>query len=390
MNKFLSEAKAMNDTLVEWRRTLHKNPEVGTDLPMTAAFVKERLTEMGYTPVDMFKCGVVAVLEGGKPGKTILLRSDMDALPMTEDSGLEFASCNTFAHTCGHDLHATTLLGTAKLLMAHKDEVCGKVVLMFQPAEETLEGAIGMINAGLLDTYKPDAAFAMHVMPGKLPTGTVAYAAGPIMGSSDIFRININGFGSHGASPHNSIDPINIACHIHTALMNVNAREINAQDPMILTFGQLHAGNAPNIIPQTAFLEGTIRTFNQQVRDKIKQRVVEVSEGIAKTFGGSASIDWMSGTASMANNEQLGEIVIPEVVKVIGEEKIVPLTKMMGSEDFAEVATRVPATLLWLASGAPEQGYKYMGHNPKVTYDEDALAVGVAIYTQVAIGYLEK
>lgn len=390
MNQYLSQAKAINESLVAWRRHLHQNPEVGTELPNTVKFVKEQLVAMGCTPIDMAKCGIVVVIEGTKPGKTVLLRSDMDALPMLETSGLPFASCNSFGHTCGHDLHTATLLGTAKLLMENREQINGKVVLMFQPDEEGLSGARSMIDAGLLTTYKPDAAFAMHVMPGKLQTGKIAYISGPIMGSSDIFRINITGFGSHGASPHNSVDPINIACHIHTALQTVNAREINAQDPMILTIGHIQGGNAPNIIPQTAMMEGTIRTFNEEVRAKIKKRLVEIVSGIAATFGGNAEVDFMSGTACMVNDPVIGDEMIGHAAKIVGEENIVPLTRMMGSEDFAEIALRVPAVLLWIASGSPEEGYHYQGHNPKVTYNEDTLAIATAVYTQAAIGWLEN
>ncbi len=390
MNKYLKEAKEISDSIISWRREIHQNPEIGDELPKTVALVKKELAAMGYTPVDMYKSGVVAVLEGEKPGKTIMLRADMDALPMTEDTDYPFASKCEYAHTCGHDMHTASLLGAAKLLMQNKKDVCGKVVFMFQPAEEILQGALGMIEAGLLDTYKPDVAFAMHTQPGSIKTGTVMFATGPLMGSSDMFKVEIEGYGSHGASPHNSIDPINIACHIHTALMNVNAREVNAQDPIILTIGALNAGNAGNIIPQTASMLGTIRTFDPKVREFIKKRVVEITSGIAAAFGGKANVVWQSGTQSLANDPALGEELAPEIVKVIGEDMLAPCPKIMGSEDFSEVCSRIPGLMVWIGTGGPEDGYAYKGHHPKVAYDEETLMIAAAVYTQVAIGYLEK
>ncbi|MCK5737063.1 MAG: amidohydrolase, partial [Spirochaetaceae bacterium] len=304
MKELLGEAKSLNKSLLEWRRFLHKNAEVHTILPITTAYVMDRLKEMGYNPVEICKSGVLAVISGKKPGKTILLRGDMDALPITEETNLEFKSETGNMHACGHDFHTSMLLGAARLLKKHEDEIEGTVKLMFQPAEETLTGAKLMIEAGILENPEVDAAMMIHVFSGMpFPEGSVIFAgSGIISATSDWFKINIKGRGGHGAMPHTAIDPLNAAAHIHIALGEINSREIDPNETGVVTVGQMHGGTTGNIIPDTAFLSGTIRTYNDETREFIKKRVVEISEGIGRTFRCDVEVELSKPCPAVVND----------------------------------------------------------------------------------------
>ena len=265
--ELLKEARALEPQLQQWRRTLHRHPEVGFDLPHTKELVKKALTEMGYEPKDCGKAGVIALAGGKKPGKTILLRADMDALPIHEDSGEEFSSeVPGKMHGCGHDMHTAMLLGAAKLLKAHEDELEGTVKLEFQPAEEIFQGSPDMIAGGLLEDPHVDAAVMFHVLAGMpLPVGTVLVPGGGItMASCEQYHIVVKGKGGHGSTPENCIDPITAAAHIHIALQEINSRELKPGDFGVLTTGRFEAGAASNVIPDVAQMWGTIRTTDPE------------------------------------------------------------------------------------------------------------------------------
>ncbi len=384
---FLKEATAMKETLVGWRRHLHENPEVGADLPNTVAFVEDRLREMGYAPKRLG--GGVTALAGKKEGKTILLRADMDALPMKEESGLPFSSpCDCAAHCCGHDLHTSMLLGAAKLLKEHEDELEGQVKFMFQPGEEVFKGAKQMVEAGILENPRVDAAFGMHVYPFA-PAGVVGYGYGNIFSACFGFKITIKGRGSHGSMPENSIDPINIAVHIHLALQELISRESNPGDRVSLTIGYLNSGQAENIIPETAVMGGTLRTYSNETREYLKKRIREVSEKTADLFRGAVDFEVTIDEGSVYNEKGMTDSLLNTVRGISEEWKILETGGLNVSEDFAELSDRVPSTFFFLATGFEGKDNSLAMHNPKILFNEDALAYGTAIHTACACQWLK-
>ena len=387
---FYKRALELRDETVENRRFFHKNAECGVHMPKGAAYVTEKLREYGLDPKPLGE-GVTAVLGSGEP--VLLLRADMDALPMPEESGLEFACpTGTEAHACGHDCHAAMLLTAAKLLKEAEGELRGTVKLMFQPGEETFEGSRNMIENGILSDPAPQAALAFHTGPGKLPVGLVMYNdATTMMFSTDIFKITVKGRGGHGAYPHTAVDPINIGVHIHLALQELIARESDPQKSTLLTVGHFEAGATANIIPDTAVLEGTIRTNDKEARDKLLRRLVEVSEGIAKAYGGEAAVEVPRGVPPLVCDGG----VVREMVGYLKELPIPGLAFYPGiassaSEDFALVAERVPTAFIYLASGFADERGDYPAHNPKVQFNEDVLPVGAAGLAHCAVRWIES
>ena len=390
MKELLEQAEALSGELVRWRRHIHENPEVGADLPDTCAYVTEELKKMGYEPYPVGG-GVVAMLDGDPNGKVILLRGDMDALPMEEQSGEAFSSKRPGRmHACGHDTHTAMLLGAAKLLMDNKDKVKGRVKFMFQPGEEGYKGALHMVEAGLLDNPHVDAALGMHSQSASdYPTGTIMHTTGPSAASADGFKVIVHGKGAHGARPEDGIDPVNILAHILIALQTINSRERNQKEPLILTIGQIIAGDACNIIPERGYFTGTIRTFNQQVREHAKRRFIEIVNGICTTFGGHADIEWTTEMAPTINDPAVTPELLGYIRELVGEENMAEVPASMGSEDFSEVLLNVPGSYLNLSFGSKEEGYLFGGHHPKIRHNEDALPIGSAIYAQVAIEWLQ-
>lgn len=387
---YYERALALREELIENRRFFHTNAEVGLNMPKAREYVIKKLREYGLEPRQCGE-GVTATL--GHGGKVLLLRADMDALPMAEESGLSFA-CPTGkeAHTCGHDFHAAMLLTAAKLLREDEEKLCGRVKLMFQPAEETFEGSLNMIEHGILEDPEPDAALAYHVGPGKLPVGVYMYNdAGTMMLSTDVFEISIKGKGSHGAYPHLSVDPINIGAHIYLALQELIARESNPMDASLITVGEFSAGSAANIIPESAVIRGTIRTNSVAAREKLVRRLREVAEGVAGVYGGSAEVAFPQGVPPLVCNGPLtrefagymAELNIPGAVGYAG-------ASASASEDFAIIAERIPSTFMYLASGFADERGDYPAHNPKVQFDEGVLPVGAACLAHCAVRWLEE
>jgi amidohydrolase len=392
----LLEARALQETITTYRRYLHEHAEVHDDLPVAAAFVKSRLEEMGYHPEEICQSGVVA-LAGKNPGKTMLLRADMDALPISEETDLEFRSRSGCMHACGHDLHTAMLLGAAQLLMDHEDAIEGQVKLMFQPGEETGVGATAMIEAGVLENPKVDAAFMVHVMTGiPLATGSIIIPqSGIVSASSDWYRITVQGQGGHGAAPNTSIDPLNILSHIHLSLQSINAREVTPEYNIVLTVGQMHGGDTSNVIPESAFLSGSIRTFSQEKREFVKMRVEEIAKGIASTFRGSATIEYEHATPSLIVDQKLRDQcydytnALFDSSVVLDIEEALGVPRLTGSEDFAHVCEKVPGLMVIIGAGSTEEGYTFPMHHPKATFNEGALSTGAAVYTNTAIEWLK-
>ena len=402
--EILQEAASYQEELVKTRRFLHAHPGTGFDLEETLAYVKEELLSMGYEPEMCGKAGIVAMAGGKKDGKVFLIRGDMDALPIKEEADVDFPSSNGKMHACGHDMHTTMMLGAARLLKKYEDQICGTVKLMFQPAEEIFEGSKDMIEAGLLENPKVDAAMMIHVMAGlPLPAGTIISCDGGVSApAADYFYIDIQGKGCHGSMPNNGIDPISIAAHIITGLQEIHARELGLADEAILTLGTIQAGNAANVIPDTAHLSGTIRTYDENTRAFIKDRVGEISTGIATAFRGSATVTYGSGCPCLYNNPDLAQCTADYLKELLGPTKAFTASalnamagegkapKSTGSEDFAYVSQEVPSIMFALAAGTPEEGYCYPQHHPKVKFDESVLSEGSAIYAYTAMRWLKE
>ena len=387
---YYERALELKDETIANRRHIHKNAETGLDLPKTKAYVMEKLTEYGLEPKD---CGYGVTATLGKGGKVLLLRADMDALPMPEESGEEFA-CPTGkeAHTCGHDFHAAMLLTAAKMLKEKEDTLEGTIKFMFQPAEETFEGSKNMIENGILENPPVDAALAYHVSPGKMPIGLFMYNdKDTMMYSVDGFKITIHGKGSHGAYPHVGIDPINIGVHIHLALQELIARESDPTHSCVLTIGQFAGGTAANIIPETAVLQGTIRTNKPEARELLVRRMKEVAEKTAAVYNGTVDIEMISEVPPLICNPKL----TVEVVGYMQELGIPGLTPYPGisasaSEDFAVIAEKVPSTFMYLSAGYLDERGQYPAHHPKAQFNEDVCPIGAACLAHCASQWLKN
>lgn len=387
---YLKRSEELFEETVENRRHLHQMPELGLELPETTAFIMEKLTEMGYDPKPC-DGGVVACV-GKMGGKTVLLRGDVDALPMKEESGLPFASQRENAHTCGHDIHGAMLLTAAKMLKENEAALDGMVKLMFQPGEEPLTGARSMIADGLLQDPRPDVALGYHVVAGSMPMGLFVYnREGTLMNSSDNFIIDIQGKGGHGAYPDACIDPINIAAHMILALESVVAREIKSTQASVLTIGKVTAGDAPNIIPDQAQLQGTLRCDSEKEREFILQRLSEVVDAVAKMYRGSATITMLAGTPPLICDPQsvddfvgyMRELDVPGQCEHVG-------MHAASSEDFSAVLSEIPGAYMFLSAGFTDGRETYNQHHPKVEFNEEVMKSGAAYLAHCATRWLEE
>lgn len=397
--QIMQEAAALQEEIKAHRLWLHTHAETGFDLTETKPYVKSTLTEMGYTVQECGKAGLVTTV--GKPGgKVILLRADMDALPIAEEADVDFACKNGRMHACGHDMHTAMLLGAAKILKAHESELGGTVKLMFQPAEEIFEGSKDMIASGVLENPRPDAALMIHVAAGMpLPAGTVVISApGVSAPAADYFTIRVHGKGCHGSAPQNGIDPLTAAAHILIALQEIHARELSASDEAVLTIGTFHAGEAGNVIPDTATMGGTIRTYDEKTRAYLKERMTAIAKNVAEAFRASAEVSFGSGCPTLVNDKDLSEKVTGYLKDLLGVNRAFTTAELNGgkpargggSEDFAYVSHEVPSLMLALAAGEPSKGYVYPQHHPKVKFDESVLSTGAAVFVDCALQYLRE
>lgn len=397
--QIMQEAAALQEEIKAHRLWLHTHAETGFDLTETKPYVKSALTEMGYTVQECGKAGLVTIV--GKPGrKVLLLRADMDALPIAEEADVDFACKNGRMHACGHDMHTAMLLGAAKILKAHESELDGMVKLMFQPAEEIFEGSKDMIASGVLENPRPDAALMIHVAAGMpLPAGTVVVSApGVSAPAADYFTIRVHGKGCHGSAPQNGIDPLTAAAHILIALQEIHARELSASDEAVLTIGTFHAGEAGNVIPDTATMGGTIRTYDERTRAYLKERMTAIAKNVAEAFRASAEVSFGSGCPTLVNDKDLSEKVTGYLKDLLGANRAFTTAELNGgkpargggSEDFAYVSHEVPSLMLALAAGEPSKGYVYPQHHPKVKFDESVLSTGAAVFVDCALQYLRE
>ncbi len=389
----LHEAKEIASELIKTRRKLHENPEVGFDTSKSVKLVISELEKLGLEPKRCGRGGVTCEL--GTSGKTVLIRADMDALKIREESGEDFAAQNGNMHACGHDMHTAMLLGAARILKAHECELRGRVRLMFQPAEETLEGAQDMISAGVLENPVPDAALMIHVMVGvPLEAGSVIVApAGVSAPAADMFEITVRGKATHGSMPEKGVDPIIVSTHIISALDIIRTREIASAERAVLTFGSINAGETANAIPGTAVLRASTRVYGDKARDYMKNRICEIAEGVAAAMGASADVEFTGGCPTLVNDEVLCEKLHGYMKELLGEKYALSADDMKsgssGSEDFAYISHEIPSVMLALCAGNSTEGFSYPLHHEKVKFDESSLAVGAAVYAYSAIRLLE-
>ena len=388
------KCKELQEELVRMRRELHQIPELGGELPKTRAYVEEKLKELGIPFVEnKTDSGLIATIKGEKEGKTIVLRADMDALPIQEANEVDYISRHEGCmHACGHDTHMTMLLGAAKILSEHKDQIPGTVRLLFQTDEEGSRGAQRLCAEGAMDGV--DAVFGTHIgtiISKDIKAGTVISVPGCCMASFDKFVIKVKGIGCHGAMPENGVDPINIAAHIHLALQEITAREIAAKTPAVITIGKFSGGQAPNIIPQDAVIEGTIRTFDKSLSAEILQRITVISKATAEAFRGTVTVEELSSAPPLINNPQLTSQMAGFITELFGEKSIYLMDGGgMGSEDFSSFTYELPCVYLLIGAGTAEENPQYgmPMHNEKVIFNEEILAKGAAIHTYCALKWL--
>ena len=386
-DQLLQEARELQDELTTWRHSLHQIPELGLNLPLTTAFVKKELDAMGIPYHEYPECACITAVLGDKAkGKCFLLRSDMDGLPIPEESGEEFSSNNGCMHACGHDLHTSVLLGAAKLLKKHEASLNGVVKLLFQAGEETFEGASLAIEAGVLKNPDVDAAFAMHVA-SIMSNNTVIYGPYP-MSAVYGFRITVNGRGTHGSTPQFGIDPINASAHICLALQELISREVASSEEAVLTIGSFHAGTASNIIPEQAVLEGTLRTFKPELREMLISRIDNVVHSIASAYRTEVKIEVLSNVPPVACDASMNEEIAALIKELDNTIKVLPMYHVMGSEDFAFISERVPSSYFCLGAGVPDKTQWVSQHNPKVRFSDECLPLGAAIYAKTALNWL--
>jgi len=388
---FLEEACTIKDETIALRRDFHKHPELGFEETRTAGIVAERLQDLGLeVTTGVAETGVVGLLRGQSDAPVILLRFDMDALPILEDTGADYASENSgVMHACGHDSHVAVGLGVAKLLAAHRDDLQGTIKFVFQPAEEGGGGAERMVAAGVLENPKPDASLGMHVWNEK-PVGWYALNPGPMMAGAEIFSVKITGKGGHGAAPHKSVDPIVTAAQMITALQTIPSRSLNPLDSAVVSVCKVDAGTAFNIIPQEAFISGTIRTFKHEVNHKVRERFETIVHKTAEAMECLAEISIERVTLPVANDPGLVAIMQSVVKAIDPKAKIDASHQTMGSEDFSFMMDDIPGCFVMVGSANPEKGLDYGHHHPKFDIDESCLPQAVALMAQGAFQILES
>ncbi|GLI09065.1 putative hydrolase YxeP [Paenibacillus tyrfis] len=380
--RLLQEAEELKPELVRLRRDLHRHPELSMQEVETTRKIREALSGAGIRllPLDL-PVGVLAEVEGAEPGPTVALRADIDALPVTEETGLPFASeIPGKMHACGHDFHTAAIVGAALLLKRHAAELKGTVRLLFQPAEEKGTGAKAMIGAGALQGVQ--AIFGMHNKP-ELPVGTVGLASGPLMASVDGFKLTVTGKGGHAAIPDAAIDPIVAASAIVGGLQTAVSRSISPLDSAVVSVCSFHAGSTWNVIPDEAVLDGTVRTFRPEVRQKLPDLLQRIAGGIAAGYGAEARLTWFAGIPSVMNHPEAVEIARGAAQAL--NLQVTEALRSAGGEDFAHYQEQVPGCFLWMGTSGTEEW-----HHPKFTLNEDALTPGAALFALTAVHALDR
>jgi amidohydrolase len=392
MPDFLSEAQSLFEYTQSMRRDFHAHPELGFHEVRTAGIVAKELTALGLeVHTGVGGTGVVALLEGAKPGPVVLVRADMDALPISEETGASYASQNPgVMHACGHDGHTAVLLTVAKMLTAHCSELAGTVKFMFQPAEEGMGGAEKMIEEGVLENPKVDVALALHVWNEK-PIGWIGIAGGPVMAGAEIFKIKVQGIGGHGAVPHLAVDPILAAAQIVSALQGIVARNVPPLQTAVVSVCTIHGGETFNVIPPVVEMTGTIRTFEPAIRTRVLDRFEETVHSIAEGMGCQTEIDLQMLTPATINQPETAARVQTVARRLFPDVEVdIANYITMGSEDFAFVLEKVPGCFFFIGSANPEKGLDAGHHHPKFDIDEEALPRGTALMAAAIIDFLKN
>lgn len=389
---FLAAAEALQPETIALRRAIHEEPELGLDTPKTLAKVKAAFAGLPLTLKEGASCtGMIAVLEGAKPGRTVLLRGDMDALPMPEDAAIDFRSKVQGAmHACGHDAHTSMLVSAAKVLCARRDEIAGRVVFMFQPGEEGHHGARFMLDDGLLDDPKPDAAFALHITPN-LPAGIVTAKGGAMMASADEFDVVVRGKGGHASMPHLAIDPMPVACEIVLAIQAFVTRRVDAFDPAVVTVATINGGTTQNVIGESVRLHGTLRAISETTRTKVHEGIARVAEGVARAHDCTAEVEISRGFPVTINDARAVSLVERAVRGELGENAFLRAqTPVMGAEDFSYVLQRMPGAMSFLGVCPEGQDFRVACpcHSNKMELNEAAMVAGVAAHCATAEAFL--
>ena len=392
MEPILAEAHKLHEEIVAWRRYLHENPEVEFDTPKTSAFIAEKLRELGAEDIRerIGKSGVTALVRGALPGKTLAIRADFDALPIAEETGLPFASKNGLMHACGHDGHTAMALGAAKLLLAQKAELKGVVKFIFQPAEETVQGAKAMLDDGAMDDPAVDAVLGLHTgcLWKEIGPGEVGVRYGALMAAVDRFHITFKGKGGHGATPHLTVDPVTMASTAVLELQTILSRELSPLDPAVLTIGRIEGGRAFNIIAENCAIEGTVRTLSPATRAFVEERIRAIASKVAEGMRGEAEVSYFAGPPALINNDDFTKKFQAFAKTIVGEDKVKEISEpTMGGEDVAFVLEKAPGTFFVHGSCNPDKGHIYPHHNPKFDIDEDTLPLGTALLAGFALAW---
>jgi len=390
------EVVDLKDELLALRRDFHMHPELGFQEVRTSKIVGDYLESLGLeVRRGVAKTGVVGLLRGKKEGETVMLRADMDALPVQELNDISYKSQNDgVMHACGHDGHTAMLLAAAKILVKHKDEMKGNIKFVFQPCEETMPGgAKAMIDDGVLENPHVDAAFGIHLTSGE-PTGTITLREGAMMAAGDKFEIDIVGKGGHGAHPHLTIDPIVISSYVIQALQTIVSREVNALEAVVLTVGKIEGGIAPNVIPEEVKFAGTLRTLNESLHKKMPNKMERIIKGVCETFRAQYKLDYQAGSPVVVNDPNMAKFVRSIAEKVVSEDRIYDSSPYslpgMGGDDMAYFLQEVPGAYYIIGSGNKNKGTDYPHHNPHFDIDEDNLPIGAEMHVKVALCFLSS
>ncbi len=380
-----SEARAAAGDVIALRRQLHACPEIGFEETETGAIIEARLRAAGLSVrTGVGRTGLVGVLEGAGPGPTLMVRADIDALPITEETGLPFASTNGRMHACGHDGHVAMVVGAAEILARHRDSLRGRAVFVFQPAEEITGGAVAMIDDGVLEEMRPDRLIGMHIW-NEVPLGRVGVNRGIVFGGADAIRITVRGRGAHGALPHRAIDPLVAAAQMISTLQTVVSREVPPNEMGVLTFGQIHGGSAPNVIADEVVLEGTVRAYKPEVRQQILDATERIATGVASGMRATATFERLYGAPPVVNDAEVAAFVGRHAAAVVGEENVGEVAPLSVGDDIAEFMNLVPGCYFLL--GGAKEGAE-LHHNSRFDFDERCLSTGTEILVRAAADYL--
>jgi len=385
---FRQEAAALFDAMVALRRDFHRHPELGFQEHRTGRIVAERLAELGFdVQRGVGQTGVVGLLEGRRPGPTLLLRFDMDALPIDEENDVPYKSQTPgVMHACGHDGHMAMGLALAQIMARYQDAMAGALKFAFQPAEEGLGGAFAMIADGVLENPRPDVALAMHIWVPE-PLGVVRIVEGPCMASSSVFTLTVQGKGGHGAAPHLATDPILAAAHIVAALQSIVSRNTNPQDSVVVSIGQFTAGTTFNVIPDRAEIKGTVRSYDKELHRMVYRRILEMAQNMAIAFSCTASMETVAIVATVNNAPEPTAVVRAAAAQLLGSDQIVA-RRTMASEDMGYILEEIPGCYFFVGGSNAEKGLTYPHHHPKFDFDERAMIDGVAIMAQAVANYV--